>query len=519
VKGVNQTDSRAHGKARVRLGMRAKLIIVSLLIVFIPLIVVWGIGIYEDISRDVIANQVRDIGAKLKKQLDRRRQQGDDAFAKAAPQKWLRVFAKRQHVLVRLIDRRGRVVFQSDPIFADRWTNGKQRGVLRRVGDFFFGPKGPPDLVAYETALGPLADRAEVKKALAGQTADHWRQTDDNRLIVFYRAIADRHGVIYLTRNSRRNIRALYELRYQLLKLTLFLAFVAAAMGLWMGWRVVRPLVRLQKTIRSYLQNPAELDANELIVRRGDEIGDLSRDLQTLIMAMQRQISQTAEIAAELAHDLKNPIATISATSELLQNSKAIDADRQRRLSDATRDASLHMNRSVEGLLALARLDQSLASARREPVDLSALLETIVESYRKDPAADHIALEATIDPGLKLSGIASQLEQLVRNLVDNAIIFCDKTIVLRLRRAPDDERIELTVTDDGPGISAGNRSKLFRRFFTARPEGYPAGTGLGLAIAKTIAIAHGGDLDIGDQDNESRTLRGAHFVARFSTLS
>jgi two-component system, OmpR family, sensor histidine kinase ChvG len=495
--------------SRLRIGLRLKLLAVSLLLIFIPLLVVWAIGFYEEPVHEYHTQQVRELAQTLRQEMVHRKV----SMATLNPAThWLHDFARTHHVMLRLVDRAGQIVVQTPAIDAERWSN-IQRGWYRRAGDFFFGPSGPPDLLGFEETLLPLAQRPEVQRARAGQEGEIWRSSADRSLHVYYHALPLPEGsAVVLTRVSRRSIRALYEQRYQILKLTLFLSAVAAVMGLWVGWRFVGPIVRIQRTIHAYLDHPTELQPEQLVLRRKDELGDLSRDLQRLTGALRDQLQQTAAVAADLAHDLKNPIATVSASSELLLSGPTIDAQRQERLARALSDAATHMQRSVEGMLQLSHLDQSLAAAKHTAVDLSHLLQQLLTSYRSNPATEHMKLLSSIEEHLELPGLQEQLLQLMRNLLDNALLFGRSTVAVTLAR--EGAALVLTVNDDGPGISAGNREKVFHRFFSTRPDGLPPGTGLGLAMAQTIVLAHGGEITVEPEGH----LPGACLKVKFPKL-
>jgi len=480
-------------RASIRLGLRAKLTLVSLVWVFVPLVVVWSIGLYEDLTRRRTARAVRDAADSLALELGR---QGL-LTGGTADRRRLHDLARARHVMVRLINLEGAVLARTEPLDAERWSS-IQRGWFRRAGDYFFGPVGPPDLLAHEASLPPEGRRPEVREALEGRPAETWRFASDGSMDIFYRALplGRRGGALYVTRVSRRSITALYDLRYQLLKLTLWLAAVAGATGLWLGWSVVSPLLRVQRGVRAGLQNPADLDPADLALRRTDEIGELSRDFQRLTSALKDRVESTSLVAADLAHDLKGPIATVVATAELLGDGKMLDADRQRRLADALGVASEHMHRSVDGMLNLARVDRDLCSEPRVSLDLGSLIGALVERHRVSPATSALVLESHLEPVVMVLGSEAQLGRLVSNLIDNAAVFARSRVQVALRREAGEA--VLTVSDDGPGISPGNRERLFQRFFSSRPPGVTPGTGLGLSIARTIARAHGGDLCLGD---------------------
>ncbi len=490
------------GRGRRRLGLKLKLMVASLVLIFSPALVVWSIGLFELLVRWGTATEVRAAARQLQGQVSAR---GPSLSGAAAPP-WLLQAAQDEHVLVRLLDGGGQVLLQTDARHAERWSH-IQRGWYRRAGDFFFGPAGPPDLRRCEATLPAPRLRPEVLAALAGREAERWRLASDSRISVFNRAVPRAGGgVIYLTRYSRRSVRALYDLRYQVLKLTLSLALVAALLGLWTGWRIVTPLVRIQRYIHGYLQSPRGAGPTPPRLGRQDEIGDLGRDLKVLTMRLDERLEQTATMAGDLAHDLKNPIATVTASAELMQGDRPMDDARRLRLARALGDAAAHMNRSVDGMLELARLDERLADDERQPVDLAALVRELAREYRQDPRTEGVEVSLTLDlEQATLQGIKKQLARAVRNLVDNALVFCEGRVHLQLDAEGD--ALQLTVSDDGPGVSAGNRDKVFRRFFTSRPEGAAPGNGLGLAAVRAIARAHGGDVALA----ESGELPGASF--------
>ena len=484
----------AGSERRRWLGLRLKLMLASLVLICAPVVVVWSIGLFELMVRWRTTWEVRRTAAELQRQATSRKAPLSGPSSPA----WLRQLAQEEHVLIRVVDRQGLVLLQTDPRHAERWSH-IQVGWYRRAGDFFFGPAGPPDLRACEADLPAVGQRPEVLAALRGRAMEQWRFAGDTRLTSFNRALPlPGGGVLYLTRYSRRSIRALYDLRYQVLKLTLSLAVVAALLGLWTGWRIVNPLVRIQRYIRGYLDSPLGKGPPPPTLGRRDEIGDLNRDLQVLTTRLDQRLVQTATVAADLAHDLKNPIATITASAELMQGQRPMDEQRRQRLARALGEAASHMNRSVDGMLELARLDEHLAGAERVEVDLAGLVRGLVREYRQDPRTDGVELGLDLQTKQAVvEGIEQQLARAVRNLVDNALVFCEDRVSLEL--ASRDGALLLSVSDDGPGVSEGNRDKIFRRFFTSRPAGAPSGNGLGLTAVQAIARAHGGAVELLDE--------------------
>ncbi len=468
----------------MRLRLRNKILAVCLALVLAPVAVAWLGGGYETWVRRSIPAELRQITDELARQA---------TIVKESSGPWLNTFARKHKVFIRFVSAAGSVEHATDPLHGEGRVL-RQRGFLSAVADFFYGPEGAPDILAFEQGLPPMMDRDEVRSALGGRPSDAVREPESAKMLVFYRAIPgpDGQGVFYVARASRRTVRALYDLRYQLLQLTLVLIVVAAAMGLWMGWHFVRPVTRMQKAIHRYL---ATGEATAIAMNRRDEIGDLSRDFDELASRLQRRLTQTSRVAADLAHDLKSPLSTITASAEILAHGE-LDDDRRQRIAGAVAEGAHHMSTSVQAMLTLARLDESLPSEKRHPVALAELAAGLVGEYRRDERHQgrQFAVECNAEPTVLAA--EERLTQALRNLVDNAAAFCRQKVVVRVAEHEGDATVD--VMDDGSGVSPGNRDKIFTRFFSVRHSEQPPGSGLGLAIVQTVAEAHGGRILLED---------------------
>ena len=338
---------------------------------------------------------------------------------------------------------------------------------------------GPPELLEYDASLRPPAERPEVLDALEGKPADLWLLDHSHTLIVFYRAEPLSDGrILYLAQGIARGATALHDLRWQLLNLTLFLFLLAFVLGVSGVLWIVSPLERMQQRVRAYLDGGPR---PKLAIDRGDEIGALSRDFQEMIDRQQEQLARTTRATSDMTHDLKNRVASIAAGAEMLEDG---GDERVVRIAKVIKNAGQQLERSLEAMLELAQLEERLPTTDARPVDLGELCREILEGYEQD-----IRLEAEPAP---VAVIGDTMERAIRNLIDNALAFSREAVELSVSRK--DDEVVLIVADDGPGVSEGNRPRIFDRFFSARD----GGTGLGLAIVKTVVEAHRGTIVLVD---------------------
>lgn len=407
--------------------------------------------------------------------------------------------SRTRTALARTIDRiaasygvRIRVVADDQSVLfdADREAGNP---LVRAFGALFFGPDGAPSLAAYDRTLPPVGQRAEAVAARTGGAPSvDCRQADNGRLLVCHAALAidgaDGRRLVYTQESSRRAIRALYDVRYQVLKLTLFALPLALLLGLWLGWRVVRPIEHLRADVlrRARLAAPhADLDAS-----RPDEVGELANAFNALLAALAERNRQNEAYLADLAHEFKNPVATLRASAERLAES-ATDPARAQQLSALMLRSCGRLDALVTELLELARAEAGLPGEARQTVQLNLLVGGLIDALRADERWRGTTIELVEAASeVAVPGVAARIETALRNLLDNALSFAGDAGWVKVIVVCDPDGARIIVRDSGPGIAAGDLPRVFDRFFTTRGE--RRGTGLGLALVKAIAEAHGG---------------------------
>lgn len=287
--------------------------------------------------------------------------------------------------------------------------------------------------------------------------------------------------------------------------------------GLLYFW-VVRPLLRLARAAdRVRLQRARAISLPDLEGRK-DEIGDLARALETMTAALNERMVAIERFAADVSHEIKNPLTSIRSAVETLGLVKA-EKDRKRLLEVLERDV-WRADRLITDISNASRLDAELARDAPRPVALERLLSDVVSIYDDDRGA-RVTLHLESGQSFAVLGREGPFGQVFRNLIDNARSFSPQNGEVRVtlsRDGQDDELpIVVTVEDDGPGIPNENLETVFRRFYTSRPKGaaFGSNSGLGLSIARQIVEAHGGIISAENQHDTRGAVVGARFVIRF----
>jgi two-component system sensor histidine kinase ChvG len=385
------------------------------------------------------------------------------------------------------------VVLDLDRAPEERWHHP--------VSDPFFGPEGRPDFRAFDTTQPPLAERPEVIRARDAGVGMHCMVSAHGLLLVCSAAATLEDGrTIHVQRGSARLIRSLYEVRHRLGAVTAVMLLVGGALALWLGRRMVRPLEVLQEQVLS--RTSPTVSTAPLDVDSDDEFGALAGAFNQLLAALEARNKANASFMADLAHELKNPVAAVRAAADALDSPRPVTDERKARLQRVLADSSGRMGVVIDRFLELARAEAGLIGTERDAVALHELLAAVVEPLASDPRFAHVTFSVHAEPAF-VAAAAERLETALRNLAVNAASFAASTVDLSL--SSQDGKATLMVTDDGPGIREEHLDKIFGRYFTTRGTG----TGLGLALAHAVVHAHGGDIEVSSVYGE-----GACFLVR-----
>ncbi len=367
-----------------------------------------------------------------------------------------------------------------------------------------------------EPALDRLSAWPEALLARAqGRTVSELRRAPERTpFISVATPMPGMPGAVMLATDNARDI--VRVVRAERLRLGIVLAMVVAAsilLSLFLARTIVRPLRRLARAAhRVRLGRAREVTVPRLPSRR-DEIGLLARALSDMSMALRQRIDATEAFAADVTHELKNPLASLRSAVESM--GRISDDGLREQLLEVIRDDVRRLDRLITDIADASRLDAQLSRARFETVDLGPMIEGLV-AEREARGENHGVRLAFARPHAGTAvvlGDGSRLTRVVANLIDNAISFSPPGGLVQIAATRDGDRILVRVDDEGPGVPPPAREAIFNRFHSIRPEGEAFGrhSGLGLAIAKAIVEAHNGTIDVEDRDDD---CSGARFLVR-----
>jgi two-component system, OmpR family, sensor histidine kinase ChvG len=252
------------------------------------------------------------------------------------------------------------------------------------------------------------------------------------------------------------------------------------------------------------------------LLARRDEVGALATALSDSAQALWARMDAIEKFAADVAHEIKNPLSSIRSAIETLRRIE--DPARQRQLLTIITQDVMRLDRLISEVSDASRLDAELSRVTTERVDLTPILRTLQEldEATRDEANDpHVEVDAP-SAGLAVWAVEDRLVQVLRNLVANAQSFSPPRGKIMLRARETGGIVEISVEDDGPGIPEGNLEHIFDRFYSERPKGEKFGqhSGLGLSISRQIIEALHGSIAAENRREASGKVVGARFVVR-----
>ncbi len=308
-------------------------------------------------------------------------------------------------------------------------------------------------------------------------------------------------GVVYLSQPLRDMTAVLHDLRNRWLLSTVMALVLSALVGLLLAGAIARPVRRLTTAARAVAQGQLE---QEVPVTSRDELGQLSQTFNEMTARLRAARQMQVDFVANVSHELRTPLTSIKGLIETLRAGAVNDTNVRDEFLATVEQETDRLNRLVNDLLLLSRVDSAALTLKRQPVELEPLVQTVIEQLRSlaETKAVIVRLE-TSSTKTSVWADPDRLAQVLVNLLDNALKYSRPggQVTVRVQRE-DGQMIQVQVQDEGVGIPASDLARIGERFYRAdkaraRAEG---GSGLGLAIARSLVEAHGGRLWLESQE-------------------
>lgn len=379
-----------------------------------------------------------------------------------------------------------------------------------------------PQYVEY----GPHEGRKylEVALALSGQEATFVRASEKLEAIVSVAIpiqrlgmpTAERRALLLSTQGTDIDAMVRAE-REAIAKVFFFAIAVMIALSFLLARSIgdpVRHLAAAAKRVRKRVRNRVEIPD---FTRRRDEIGDLSGALRDMTQSLYDRIEGIERFAADVAHELKNPLTSLRSAVETLPLAKT-DGSKERLLEVIQHDVR-RLDRLISDISDASRLDAELQRQDVAPINVTTLLETIVDVTNQAGSDNNVTVRLSVrgkDRRLVVSGSDLRLGQVINNLLDNAKSFSPEGGVVRVTALRAGTEVLIVIDDDGPGVPDDAMEKIFERFYTDRPDhGFGNNSGLGLSISKQIVEAHGGRIIVSNRYGHASDVDLSPLGARF----
>ncbi len=376
------------------------------------------------------------------------------------------------------------------------------------------------------TAAGPDWQpdvKEEVRLTGANQSREmppYIRRTEDNRLLVTVAEPVQRNrttvGIVLLTREAREVDDSLLTVRLSILGLFTLALGLTVMLSWYLSQTIARPILRLAGVAEHMREGRGRTGAvPSQLLERGDEIGELAGALSESARALWARMDAIERFAADVAHEIKNPLSSIRSAIETLRRIE--DADKQRRLLAIIAEDVGRLDRLISDISDASRVDAELSRVVAEPIDVAPILAALAEisEATRDDGAPHIEL-LPLEGRVVVLAVEDRLVQVLRNLIGNAESFSprDGHIVLRARALA--SQVEISIADEGPGIPEAKLEHIFDRFYSERPQGERFGqhSGLGLSISRQIVEALKGRISAENRRDETGRIVGARFIVR-----
>jgi two-component system sensor histidine kinase ChvG len=303
-------------------------------------------------------------------------------------------------------------------------------------------------------------------------------------------------GYIAITENANDIKIATDERKAFVLRTAIAVGFVILIFSFVLSRYFIRPiqnLVSYTKVIKEKSQTKTNI---ENLKSRNDELGLLSKSLDDMTIELQKRVAHAENFSTDLVHEIRNPLASLKSASEILQDTNSSE-QRLKLLNILSHDV-LRIERLITDYSQMLKDEVALSKEKMKKINIEPIIQSVVEDYnsiQKLKKNIKINYENNGNKNYTINGIENRIEQIIANLLDNSISFCKEgeNIYVNISNTADKE-ILVKIIDDGQGFKEKDTSKIFKRFYSNRPDKFGEHSGLGLNIVKNLVDLHDGEI-------------------------
>ena len=312
-------------------------------------------------------------------------------------------------------------------------------------------------------------------------------------------------GFILVSEQANDIINAVKERKDFIIRTVFAVAVVILIFSMFLNKYILKPIGLLVKYSDSIKKKSSESISIKKVFVRDDEIGKLTMSIDEMTKELQHRTNRAETFSNDLAHEIRNPLASLKSASELLD--KTTEKNESEKLLKIINHDVERIERLITDYSQMLKDEASLSREKMSKINLIEVINNVVEDFKQDLSNQNKKIEIKIKEkissknGKYILGIENRLEQVIANLLDNSISFSQNNQKIEISIAETTKNLVMTIKDEGPGFSETSPQKIFKRFYSNRPKSFGKHSGLGLNIVKNIVELHKGTIAASNRIN------------------
>ena len=324
-------------------------------------------------------------------------------------------------------------------------------------------------------------------------------------------ASGENKGYIIVSEIANDILVAVDERKNFILRTVFSVGVVIVIFSVFLNKYILKPIRALVLYTKAIKEKDEKIDKHEKYLLRKDEVGQLSRSLNEMTADLYKRIDIAETFSSDLAHEIRNPLTSLKGASEVLENTS--DSEKRKKLIKVISHDVERIERLITDYSQMLKDEASLSRAKMIKINLSNVVNSVVEDFNSDLLNSNKNIKININNSnlngskLYVLGAEGKLEQIIANLLDNAISFSPPNSKVLVTCNIKKQDAQLIIEDEGPGFNEKNVDKIFNRFYSNRPEKFGEHSVLGLNIVKNIVELHGGSIVASNQNGYKKGAR------------